>query len=218
MVDFAACGVSLPRYPFQVPSNTVYSELGLGPEASTREIAEAKAQLVSELTSRLKQSERGLAEVMSAVPGLREARNRVATLTTDGTDGLTTDPEVLEAMATFGRLERHAREQFPDYDEWSSEATFCARRIEELNRLPLLTPEQRRTYDEEHPPLGLLDVLTPTYDDFARDKATALALIRTNLEHFFADHGEEVLHPNELTRADFSQDFSPSPLLDQEVP
>jgi hypothetical protein len=48
------------------------------------------------------------------------------------------------------------------------------------------------------------------------DRATSLAALRRELERFLLDAGEPVHHPDDTTRMDFTADFRPIPLLDDQ--
>jgi hypothetical protein len=86
-------------------------------------------------------------------------------------------------------------------------------KIAEANAMKLESAEQRAAYDSEHPPLALLR-LAPPRSDFFQDRDHALAVLRRALERLLSSRGEAVYFPSDVTRTDFSSDFSYSPLLD----
>lgn len=85
--------------------------------------------------------------------------------------------------------------------------------ITEANGLDLDNSESRAAHDARHPPLPLLR-LEPTWDPVFDDRATCLAALRRELEGLLRSTGDPVHHPNDLTRAEFTADFTPTPLLD----
>jgi hypothetical protein len=86
-------------------------------------------------------------------------------------------------------------------------------KIAEANAMKLESAEQRLAYDSEHPPLALLR-LVPPRSSFFQDRDHALAVLRRTLERLLASRGEPVYFPSDVTRTDFTSDFSYSPLLD----
>ena len=89
--------------------------------------------------------------------------------------------------------------------------------IAQAHGLSLEKREDRDAYDAEHPPLPLLR-LEPAGDPVFEDRATSLAALRRELERFLLDAGEAVHHPDDTTRTDFTADFRPTPLLDDQRP
>jgi hypothetical protein len=83
--------------------------------------------------------------------------------------------------------------------------------------LDLESGEARAAYDARHPPLPLMR-LEPTWDPVFDDRATCLAALRREVESFLLAGGEAVHHPDDATRADFTADFTPTPLLDGREP
>jgi hypothetical protein len=90
--------------------------------------------------------------------------------------------------------------------------------IHRLNALALDNPEKRREYDRKHPPLALLCLADATRLDYLDDVRTMFFLVRQELAGFLAERGCEVLHPSDLTRADFSYEFVHNELLDGPFP
>jgi hypothetical protein len=87
------------------------------------------------------------------------------------------------------------------------------RRLVKLNQITIDNPEERQRYDREHPPFGLLKLDDPSLDGFVESR-TALTLVRRELSRFFAERNEDVFHPSDLHREDFTADITPHPLLD----
>ncbi|MFH1464833.1 MAG: hypothetical protein ABIO70_10655 [Pseudomonadota bacterium] len=88
-----------------------------------------------------------------------------------------------------------------------------AEELRELNGLALDSEVGRATYDGEHPPLALLKLVegsVPLYDDWG----ATLAMLRKELTEWIEAKGEPVAHPTDLSRRDFSGDFTHLDLLD----
>jgi len=70
------------------------------------------------------------------------------------------------------------------------------------------------------PPLDLLTLTECPSQPFAdpTDTRTPLVQLRRELARFLASHGEDVYHPSDLTRDDFTADFTPNELLDGPPP
>ena len=116
--------------------------------------------------------------------------------------------------------EQRALEREPDHDTAGQDLDELGRRIEalgrkarEVNRWDLDKPDARYAYDCAHPPLALLK-LEDCGDGGLTDRRTSLFLLRSAVAEALEARGEEVLHPSDLTRQDFSGDFSFHPLLD----
>jgi hypothetical protein len=89
--------------------------------------------------------------------------------------------------------------------------------IAEAHALNLENAEARAAYDAQHPPLPLMR-LECTWDPVFDDRATSLAVVRREVEAFLRNSGATVHHPDDTTRADFTADFTPTPLLDPQEP
>lgn len=92
-----------------------------------------------------------------------------------------------------------------------------AEKLAEAHAINLENGRVRAAYDADHPPLSLLR-LEPTGHPVFDDKATCLAVLRRELEEFLRDAGEIVYHPVDITRTDFTADFTPTPLIDAPEP
>jgi hypothetical protein len=87
-------------------------------------------------------------------------------------------------------------------------------KLAEANELKnLARAEERERYDADHPPLGLLH-LEATRSGLFEDRTQGLAVLRRELEAFLARRGSPVYFPSDLTRTDFSEDFTYSSILD----
>lgn len=116
-----------------------------------------------------------------------------------------------------------AQEEAPATGKAHEEAKLLKQRAEELenkklalNSLPLQNTEQREAYDLANPPLDLLRLVDCTVGLFPGAPAPRrqLAALRRELAAHFEALGEEAFHPSDLTRDDFSDDFTPNPVLD----
>ena len=85
--------------------------------------------------------------------------------------------------------------------------------LAEANGIGLMSTEQRAAFDNDHPPLELLK-FHPTWLSLFDDRAQALAVLRRELEQFLLSRGVHVYFPTDVTRTDFTDDFTYSPLLD----
>jgi hypothetical protein len=151
----------------------------------------------------------------SEVPELSRARQRVAELESGPRDALA--QELRSAHSRLADLETQAELLHPELRSLRRRADELGRRILELNEVRLEDPQGRKAYDDAHPPLGLLKLADCTRDAFTEQKA-ALHLVRRELSRFLVERGEEVFHPSDLTREDFTADFTPHPILDGEAP
>ncbi len=183
-------------YPLPIPRYTLYHRLGLDPWASTEEIREIKAEITGRLTQEKRGIDQQLGQVYAELPDL----NR-------------TDLEAQQRT----RLEQRALSMLPDYYALRDRARQLEEEINELNQLPLLSPESRLTYDRRTPPLELLK-LADAAPDWFFDNRLALALLRREVADFLALRGEPVYHPSDLTRTDFSGDFTYHPSVDGPEP
>jgi hypothetical protein len=79
----------------------------------------------------------------------------------------------------------------------------------------LESTESRAAHDSRHPPLPLLR-LVPAWEPIldADGKAAGLTVLRREIEAFLSAAGEDVHHPTDTTRTDFTGDFVRTDLLD----
>jgi len=197
-------------YPLPIPQKTLYSQLGIEPEAADDEIRAATGGTDSRLKDERAAAERALEEIYAAVPGLKDAHDLVRTLQgagKEGADGLA------EAQRKLADLERKAQSVNPDFRQLRERPAELSRKIEENNKLPLSSREGRNAYDQANPPLALFKLADCARDGFTANKV-ALTLVRREIAQFLTSRGEEIFHPSDLTREDFSADFYPNPILD----
>lgn len=203
-------------FPLWVPQGTEYDLLGVAPEATSREINEAKAELVLRLRADQAAAKRKLEAVCEALPGLRSVELRVEELRGGAASA---DPEELGLrLKELAQLEQRASALDPGFRGHREKIAELQRQIEAVNRVSLHGSDERLAYDRRHPPLELLKLPDCTLDEFTTNRRLALSLIRSELSRFLARTGEEVFHPSDLTRQDFSRDFTPNPLLDGSEP
>jgi hypothetical protein len=88
-------------------------------------------------------------------------------------------------------------------------------RVEEVHGWDLDKPEKRSAYDCANPPLALLK-LEDAGVAALTDPRVRLFLLRREISEFLLAKGAAVFHPSDLTRRDFSDDFSRNPILDAE--
>lgn len=201
-------------YPIEVPSSTEYTRLGIDPEATSQEVSEAKAEFVARITTRQREVTQTLEDVYARVEGLRDAVRAFKELDSSGKGG-TDRTRVVRRLREF---ERRAQEVQPRYNALRKETEELAREREEVNSLGVVqSPAEREAYDRLHPPLHLLKLEDARRDAFARDRRLMLPIVRRHVSQFLEDHGEPVHHPSDLTRSDFTADFSHNPLLDGPV-
>ena len=203
-------------YPLSLPQGTEYDLLGVGPEATPDELTDANDVLVQKLRADRADVMTKLETVYTAVPELRSVEQRVEDLRS-GVES--EDPEELGTqLKELAQLERRAIGIDSGFREHREKAAEFLRQIEALNNLSLHNSEERREYDQQHPPLELLKFPASSLDEFATDRRVALALVRRDLSRFLAQHGEEVFHPSDLTQEDFSRDFLRNSILDGSEP
>ncbi|MEV1077561.1 hypothetical protein AB0I98_04800 [Streptomyces sp. NPDC050211] len=73
--------------------------------------------------------------------------------------------------------------------------------------------EARAAHDARHPPLPLLR-LEPTWEPVLDDRDVGMTVLRREIEAFLSAAGEDVHHPSDTTRTDFTGDFTRTHLLD----
>jgi len=199
--------------PLPVPARTLYRDLDVAPDASDEEVRWAKAEAVRRLEAEKSTILKDLGRVRGQIPGLGPTLDEVASLRAAGTDA--DEAALAKALARLADLERQATARDPAYRQKCERVDTLTRRVEDLNRRAIEKPEARVAYDRCHPPLALLRLSDCTTDAF-RDPHDALFLLRRDLAAFLESRGEVAFHPSDLTRQDFSADFTPNPLLDKE--
>jgi hypothetical protein len=198
-------------YPLPVPRNTHYLSIGVEPEATTEEIRDASEEIIIELNSQKKAVDLLIGEVYQRVAGLKNAYDAVEALHHQSQEA---DPgELGLALKTLAQLEQTAAKVNPQFKQLRARAIELELKINEINRLALQNPEARLAYDRSTPPLELLKLASCTLDEFTNNR-TAIVLLRRELSAFIANRGEEVFQPSDLTRANFTSDFSFNSILD----
>jgi hypothetical protein len=203
-------------FPLSIPRDTLYEDLGLTPEATADEVRNAIKDREQELLA--KQAEIGalLESIYLAVPGLKEAKSELSTLRLVDANLKDRESQIRAARDNLNELERQALAINPEFRHLRKQLEDLKRQGDSLNNLPLSTPAKRLDYDREHPPLELLKLASYNKDTlFDRNlNSIALTTVRRELSNFLYEQGEEVFHPSDLTREDFSADFNHTPLLD----
>lgn len=199
-------------YPIPPLRFGLYAELGLGPEATSEEINEARQELSSQLKSRQKTIQRELDAVYQKVPGLREAWEKLKTLEEAEGDA----EEFRETQLKLAALEEKAMQVHPEFKALRDTMGETQHRIHEINSMPIQNPEDRLEYDQSHPPLELID-LADCGASLLDDPKVMLRMVRLELSEFFEQSGEAVFHPSDLTRNDFSHDFTQDRNLDRKL-
>jgi hypothetical protein len=200
-------------YPLPVPGETDYQKLGIEPDASDDDVRWALQRAKFGLEKEKKRIEASLSGVYEKV-GLTAAYKQVEDLRRAGGEA---DPEALKhAQAKVAELEQRALDTMPEFRKQRERVAEIERRIPELNRLALDKPEQRLAYDREHPPLALLKVTGCARDEFLNSPRAIMILLRSELSQFLSARGEAVFHPSDITRDDYTADFTHYPLLDGE--
>lgn len=198
-------------YPLPVARKTHYSSMGLDPEATTEEIREATEEITISLKRQKDALDRQIEEIYNAVPGLKDACAENKALQAEGVDA---DPaSVHAAKRKLAELEQRAETVNPGFRQLRERSSDLELKIHEINRIALGNPESRLAYDKSVPPLELLKLAECARDAFTEGKK-AVTLLRRELSRFLAQLGEDVYHPSDLTREDFSSDFLFNPFLD----
>ena len=201
-------------YPLPIPSDTVYQQLGVEPDATDDDIRFALAATRRRLEAEKREADVELQAVFAELPELKTAYQQLDLAQEAG--GSTPAADLRRTQSTIAQLERKAIGMQHRFKELRGQAASLARRILDLNRLSLEKPEERLKYDSAHPPLALLKLTACTRDEPLLDRRATLKLLRTELCRFLEARGETVFHPSDLTRVDFSGDFTPNPFLDGE--
>jgi hypothetical protein len=195
---------SLFYYPFPVPQRTTYRELGIGPDASDEEVQAAKSATVRRLLEEKGRLDQAIERVYDQVPGLQRACEENEQADTVASPA---------ARRTLAELEAKALAVDPALRNKRLRSAELETKVHELNEQALEKPANRRAYDRAHPPLGLLNLRECAGDDFL-EGVTCLHLLRKDVASFLSARGVAVLHPSDLTREDFTSDFSRNPILD----
>jgi len=193
-------------YPIPPRRGGIYAQLGLGPEATAEEINEARQELSSHLKQQQKFVQRELDDVYRQLPELRETWTAFKAIEA-GSD------KYSELQVKLTKLEEQAVGICSNFKSLREQSEDFERQLHEANLLAIQNPDDRMEYDRSHPPFELLK-LADCADDPLDDRKVMLAEIRRELSDFFEQSGEQVFHPSDLTRNDFSHDFTRDPSLD----
>ena len=199
-------------YPLSLPGDTVYRELDIELDAADAEVKWAKALRSEELKAEQGELEKKMEEVYSTVGGLRAAYGKVDALDPDRGEG--DSEELRHALRRLRELEREAERIDPAFRRDRERVAEIDGQIRRLNSLGLDNPDQRNEYDRARPPLALLRRTDGTAMDLFDDVRTCLFLLRKELSAFLAKRTGEAFHASDLTREDFSYEFTRNDLLD----
>jgi len=198
-------------YPIPIPIHTLYQELGVDPEAPASEVRNARADVINALKHEKDVLDAELETVYAQVEGMR---NAYAVLEEQENKGAHADADerraAHKAVITF---ERKALQINPKFKVMRAKSTDLDAKIKRLNSVSIDSPEKRKEYDAANPPLSLVKLAEPPNNVFT-DNKTALFMLRHELAAFLNEAGEEVFHPSDFTRTDFSGDFSHNLQLD----
>jgi hypothetical protein len=143
---------------------------------------------------------------------IREAKAEASVALDAGRAALDRELKQLEAAAPAAPAPA-AADADPRCHDLRRRLEDVERRKIRLNQITIDNPEARQQHDREHPPLGLLKIEDAARDAFVENR-TAITLLRRELSRFLAARGEEVFHPSDLHRDNFTADMTPNPLLD----
>jgi len=202
-------------YPLPNAKNTAYHKLGITPEATATEIREAKSSSTEKLQKQKKKVELKLSIVYEKVEGLQIAYDKLKALRGQGRDVDTNELITLEQH--LAELEKKAFVINPNFKELRKQLRNISQEINEINQLNLETPLVREQYDKENPPCALLKLENNDQEIFTeKGRKLALYLLRLEISDFLSSNGEECYHPGDLTRKDFTSDFTYNLILDGE--
>jgi hypothetical protein len=198
-------------YPLSIPQNTLYSMIGVDPEATTEEIREATEEFTIAVKRQKEEADKKIEGVFKAVAGLKETYQQIKAL--QGQDQEASLDDLRSAQRKLIGLEQKAEAVSPGFKQLKERSAELELKIHEINRMGLQNPETRLSHDKANPPIELLKLAECAQDQFTNNKV-ALVLLRRELSEFLKLEGEEVFHPSDLTREDFYSDFDFNPLLD----
>lgn len=192
-------------YPLLLPSDTEYDKLKIEPTATREEIQDALAQYRRSIERQQREFADRITSVLQLVPGLGEALHR-----RDHSDDQTA---CTCASAQITELEQQALAYEPEYYWLRQRIQELQIQIEKANLSPLRNPESQLDYDRSVAPLALLKIDDCLHAGLS-DNRTVLIMLRRELSSFLAMQGEQVFHPSDITRTDFSLDFEYLEALD----
>lgn len=197
--------------PLILPAESAYKELGIDVESSPEEVREAKNEASQRVAKELAELKRELELVRAELPGLQPARERMRTIS--DSPSAFKPREIEQAQATLAAQELLAIKINDNFAQLETRISKLEQRLIDINGITIDGPEQRRIYDSQRPPLALLKVASTATDSFL-ESSSVLHLLRRDVAAFLEKRGEVVFHPSDLTRSDFTADFTPNPILD----
>jgi hypothetical protein len=200
-------------YPLLFQRDTLYTKIGLSPEASPVEIREAKNERLAELNRRRRAIEKRLAEVHKQNPDFEPARRDLKGLQQqDGQEAACS-----AATARLRQLEAALLRSCPDYPQLERELTEIDSQVNELNNIRLESPDERQKYDAITPPCALIK-LARHEAPVLTDPRVQLHAIRREVAAFLEEEKNTYcFHPSDWTRRLFLSDYEHLPLLDEEM-
>jgi len=187
-----------------------YARLGVTPDATQEEIRAAVGDAERRLNREKRAAQQELEAVYGQVDGLREAyRERDELL------GAEVDPDrARQVRERLSALEAKAMGVSPHLRTLRERLERIEDQLKQLSATPLNRADSRAKHDQDHPPLALLKVEDGARDAFATEPRVALTLLRRETSAFLSRQNETVFHPADVTRRDFSSDFTYAQLLD----
>ncbi|UCH92625.1 MAG: hypothetical protein JSV88_20335, partial [Candidatus Aminicenantes bacterium] len=183
-------------YPLPDPTNTNYHKLRISPEATSSEIREAKAGIVSQLKSKQSEVQKKLNSIYKEIEGLKQTYEDVKNLRNKGKDA--DNYELIKMEKHLAKLEKKTLETNPNYKQLLNQFNELEQKIFEINRINLENPKERSAYDKTNPPCALLKLENCDPAIFTPNgKKLALFLLRVELCNFLTENGEECYHPGD---------------------
>lgn len=197
-------------YPLSIPRNTLYEQLGIKPESLPDEIRGAKQEAVILIRQQKAKLEEKLEEIYKEIPELKPLYKTIK-----DSQNKTDAKELENLQKKLSELERKAREINSNFKRMQEEIAELDQKEKKINVITLDKSDERNEYDKLHPPLGLMKLADCNRDQFLERK-TAIPLLRKDISRFLTEQGEPTFHPSDLTRDDFSLDFTPNQFLQGE--
>lgn len=183
--------------PLPKAHRTIYSDLGVGPDATPDEIRSAKQRVVGELKFEKQQVDRKIQQMLADLPGVAPESGGV------------------KAEDTKKALHRLASAKYPEFPPLYKKSKRLERKLEELNGFQIEDPNWRENYDQSHPPCALMKLEDCSIKLF-EDSKISVFLLRRTIVQFLTTRHVPCFHPSDLTRFDFVSDFTYNPMLDEE--
>jgi molecular chaperone DnaK (HSP70) len=199
-------------YPIALPQRTAYHDIDIELDASHEEVRWAKYTRSDQLKGEQRELQKKLDDVYKQVSGLREAYRTVQDLHGQGAE--VDESKVKEAQEQLRALEREAQRIDPEFRKNRDRVAKLEAELNDLNNKAVDKLDKRAEYDRTNPPLALLRLADCARLGFLEDPRTTLFLLRKELAEFLAQRVGDVFHPSDLTREDFSHDFTANRILD----